>query len=171
MQSNLAAGALVGALLVSVSTCTRAAESFTPCFKDLLAVRLTVIDSHAAPIACIAASIEHGHVADAIVIALPLLIGAPVAACAIGTRTGATIIAPISPGPGWALAALGLMTPDELLGHELAHLAGLRHPAWLPMIDLGCEVEPTTGKGPVAVGTILSTAGGAEAARASEAPR
>lgn len=132
---------LIAALLGTLATCSRAdaSESFNPCFEDLLAVHITVIDSHAAPLACIAASIEHGHVADALALGLPLLIAAPVAACAIATPTGATIIAPISPGPGRAIAALALMDADELLGHELAHVAGASHPAWLPDVQLECS--------------------------------
>lgn len=119
------------------------ATTFSVCFEDSLYVRLTIVDSNSAPLACIAAASEHGHTWGALSMALPLLVGVPVAGCMIPTREGATIIAPISPGVGRVWGAMAFVDGDTVLGHELAHIAGHRHPAWLPFVDLGCLNEQT----------------------------
>lgn len=127
-----------GLVAVAVAAPAFAGSAFRPCFRELLATRVTVIDTQLAPVLCITHSMAD-YPADAALILFMTLLGLPVAACAVGTSSGATIIAPIGPGLGHLVGALSLHTPDELLGHELAHVAGMRHPALFPFIELECQ--------------------------------
>jgi hypothetical protein len=67
------------------------------------------------------------------------LIEAPlIAALAAGCTdlSNDTLIAPISPGPAWAYLLTNLVTPNQLLGHELSHIfRGEFHPPFLSFVE------------------------------------
>lgn len=47
-----------------------------------------------------------------------------------------TLIAPITPGPFWLVLGASLITPNQLLGHELSHIfRGEFHPPFLSFIE------------------------------------
>jgi hypothetical protein len=90
---------------------------------------VTFVDSNAAPVRCIGLATEIGDYAGAI---LGLL--APMAACTDATSIECTIVAPISPGAGQLIAAIGALAgPDAVLGHEFRHCRDHDyHPAAMP---------------------------------------
>lgn len=95
-----------------------AAATFTPPARAYTGPQLVrVIDTNAAPVHCLALAAQHGDLVSALSGLL-----APSVACAAPAGAPCTIIAPLRPGPGQLLAAIGALTgPDALLGHELRH--------------------------------------------------
>jgi hypothetical protein len=123
---------LVASLLFVASTAHGYLGTFDPDRHEYTGPQLvTFIDSNAAPVRCLGLAAEIGDVAG-IVVGLV----APMAACTNATGIECMIIAPISPGAGQLIAALGALAgPDALLGHEFRHCHDHDyHPAALPFV-------------------------------------
>jgi len=124
--------------LIAALWCTQAfayVGSFVPTL-DRNVVTVEFIDTQAAGPACTALALQ-GGVLD--VVLSPLMVQAT--ACA--RWEPATVIAPISIGPGsiWALQLLA--TPDGLLGHEFLHTIKRDvHPHLLPFVESDGGVRP-----------------------------
>jgi hypothetical protein len=121
---------LVAAALFAASAAHGYVGSFDPDQHEYNGPQLvTFVDSNAAPVRCIGMAAQAGDMAGAV---LGLL--APMTACTDSTTFDCTIIAPISPGAGQLIAAVGALAgPDALLGHEFRHCRDHDyHPALLP---------------------------------------
>lgn len=93
---------------------------------------VTFVDSNAAPLRCLKLAADKG---DAGSVVLGMI--APMAACTHVGYEECTIIAPISPGAGQVLAAVGaLASPNAVLGHEFRHCKDRHfHPDGLPFAE------------------------------------
>lgn len=57
-----------------------------------------------------------------------------------------TLIAPITPGPFWLVLGASLITPNQLLGHELSHIfRGEFHYPFLSFIERVRRAEVSSG--------------------------
>jgi hypothetical protein len=123
---------LIAALLFSASPVSAYLGTFDPDRHEYTGPQLvTFVDSNAAPVRCLGLAADIGDVAGVV-----LGLVAPMAACTNATGIECTIIAPISPGAGQMIAALGALAgPDAVLGHEFRHCHDHDyHPAALPFV-------------------------------------
>lgn len=121
---------LAATLLLAASAAHGYLGTFDPDLHEYTGPQLvTVVDSNAAPLQCIGLAAEIGDVGGAV---LGLLV--PMAACTHSAGVECKIIAPISPGAGQLVAAVGALAgPDALLGHEFRHCRDIDyHPAAMP---------------------------------------
>lgn len=109
---------LAAAMLLAASCAHGYVGTFDPDLHEYTGPQLvTFVDTNAAPFECIGLAAEIGDVGGAV---LGLL--APMAACTHSAGVKCKIIAPISPGAGQLIAAVGALAgPDALLGHEFRH--------------------------------------------------
>ena len=105
-------------MLLAASSAHGYLGTFDPDLHEYTGPQLvTFVDSNAAPLECIGLAADIGDVGGAV---LGLL--APMAACTHSAGVTCKIIAPISPGAGQLIAAVGALAgPDALLGHEFRH--------------------------------------------------
>lgn len=113
--------------IFAVLWCSQAAAywgSFDPVLLRNSAI-ITVINTQAPNVECAARAINP--------IEAPL-IAALAAGCV--DLSNDTLIAPITPGPAWAYLLANLVTPNQLIGHELSHIfRGEFHPPFLSFIE------------------------------------
>jgi len=131
-QGSTGLKTLAAILLLAASTAHGYVGTFDPDQREYTGPQLvTFIDSNAAPLECIGLAAEIGDVGGAV---LGML--APMAACTHATGIECKIIAPISPGAGQLIAAIGALAgPDATLGHEFRHCRDHDyHPAALPFV-------------------------------------
>ena len=109
---------LAVAMLLAASSAHGYLGTFDPDSHEYTGPQLvTFVDSNAAPFECIGLAAEIGDVGGAV-----LGLFAPMAACTHSAGATCRIIAPISPGAGQLIAAIGALAgPDALLGHEFRH--------------------------------------------------
>jgi hypothetical protein len=78
--------------------------------------------------------IRNAETGDAFAMSAMLLVGVPVAACALIVNDRATVYASLSAGSAEFWAYQALHTPEQLIEHEIDHHMGMVHPMLLPWL-------------------------------------